>query len=110
MTMPLWQALLTVGAVVLGTVVTRFLPFVLFPAGRQTPKFVQYLGHVLPFAALGFLVVYSLKDVTLLQYPFGIPTLLAVAITAGLHLWRKNMLLSVAGGTILYVLLVNFIF
>ena len=58
MTMPLWQGIATVAAVVLGTLVTRFLPFLLFPAGKPTPKFIQYLGRVLPFAVIGLLVIY----------------------------------------------------
>ena len=64
MTMPLWQGIATVAAVVLGTLVTRFLPFLLFPAGKPTPKFIQYLGRVLPFAVIGLLVIYCLKGVS----------------------------------------------
>ena len=71
MTMPLWQGIATVAAVVLGTLVTRFLPFLLFPAGKPTPKFIQYLGRVLPFAVIGLLVIYCLKGVSVTAFPFG---------------------------------------
>ncbi len=71
MTMPLWQGIATVAAVVLGTLVTRFLPFLLFPAGKPTPKFIQYLGRVLPFAVIGLLVIYCLKGVSVTAFPSG---------------------------------------
>ncbi|MGC4018544.1 MAG: branched-chain amino acid transporter permease [Muricomes sp.] len=108
--MTLTQQIITVGAVVLGTMITRFLPFILFPANKPTPKFVKYLGVVLPSAVLGLLVIYSLKDVNLLTGNHGIPELLAVAVVAALHFWKRQMLLSIAGGTIFYMLLVQFVF
>ena len=104
------QQWMTIGMVVLGTMATRFLPFLIFPAGKPTPPFVRYLGKILPAAALGMLVVYSLKDVNLLASPHGLPELLAVAVVVGLHMWKKQMLLSIAGGTIFYMLLVQFVF
>lgn len=104
------QQWITIGMVVLGTMATRFLPFLLFPSGKPTPPFVRYLGRFLPAAALGMLVVYSLKDVNLLTSPHGLPELLAVGVVVGLHLWKKQMLLSIAGGTVCYMLLVQFIF
>lgn len=104
------QQWVTIGMVVLGTMATRFLPFLIFPAGKPTPPFVRYLGKILPAAALGMLVVYSLKDVNLLASPHGLPELLAVAVVVGLHMWKKQMLLSIAGGTIFYMLLVQFVF
>ena len=96
--------------VVLGTAVTRFLPFLIFPAGKQTPKYVQYLGKVLPAAVFGLLVIYCLKDVSIFTGSRGIPELLAIALVIGLHLWKRQMLLSIAGGTIFYMALVQFIF
>lgn len=110
MTMPLWQAVVTIAAVVLGTMVTRFLPFFVFPANRPVPKYVQYLGKVLPYAVIGLLIVYCLKNVSVFSAPYGVPELIAILAVAGLHLWRKNMLLSIGGGTILYMLLVQFVF
>lgn len=110
MTMPLWQAAATIAAVVLGTMATRFLPFFVFPANRPVPKYVQYLGKVLPYAVIGLLVVYCLKNVSVLSAPYGLPELIAVSAVVGLHLWKRNMLLSIGGGTALYMLLVQFVF
>ena len=108
--MTLTQQIITVAMVVLGTAVTRFLPFLIFPAGKPTPKYVQYLGKVLPAAVFGLLVVYSLKDVSILTGSHGIPELLAVLAVVLLHLWKRQMLLSIAGGTILYMILVQMVF
>ena len=108
--MTLTQQIITVAMVVLGTAVTRFLPFLLFPAGRPTPKYVQYLGKVLPAAVFGLLVVYSLKDVSILTGSHGIPELLSIVLVIVLHVWKRQMLLSIAGGTICYMLLVQFVF
>jgi branched-subunit amino acid transport protein AzlD len=89
---------------------TRFLPFLLFPAGKETPKFVQYLGKYLPPAVFGLLVVYCLKNVTFLESPYGLPEAIAIAVVVGLHLWKRQLLLSIAGGTVCYMLLVQFVF
>ena len=110
MTMPLWQGIATVAAVVLGTLVTRFLPFLLFPAGKPTPKFIQYLGRVLPFAVIGLLVIYCLKGVSVTAFPFGLPELIALAVVTGLHLWKGNVLLSIGVGTAVYMVLVQAVF
>ena len=104
------QQILTVAVVALGTMLTRFLPFLLFPAGRSTPKFIQYLGKFLPPADFGLLVVYCLKHVSLVAGSRGIPEALAIAVVVGLHLWKKQLLLSIAGGTVCYMLLVQLVF
>lgn len=104
------QQLVTLGMIMLGTLLTRFLPFVLFPAGRKTPKYIRYLGQVLPAATFGMLVVYCLKDVSLLGGSHGLPEAIALAVVVGLHLWKKQMLLSIAGGTVCYMLLVQLVF
>ncbi len=104
------QMLITVGMVILGTILTRFTPFLVFPAGRDTPKYVQYLGKALPGAALGMLVIYCFKDVDPLSGSHGLPELIALAALAGLHLWKRNILLSIAAGTAVYMLLVTFFF
>lgn len=96
--------------VVLGTMMTRFLPFLLFPADKPTPKYVQYLGKVLPAAVFGLLVIYCLKDVSFFTGSHGIPELIAIGVVVLLHLWKKQMLLSIAGGTICYMLLVQLVF
>lgn len=110
MTMTVTQQIITVAVIVFGTMLTRFLPFLIFPAGKPTPRYVQYLGQVLPAAVIGLLVVYSLRHVDILSGSYGIPELLGVAVVAGLHIWKKNMLLSIAGGTIVYMLLVQGVF
>ena len=104
------QLLITVAAISVGTLSMRFLPYILFPAGKPTPKFVQYLGKVLPGAVFGMLLIYSLKDVSILSGSHGIPELIGVAVTTGVHLWKKQMMLSMAAGTLTYMLLVQFVF
>ena len=108
MTLP--QQIITIAMIVLGTMLTRFLPFILFPSGKPTPKYIQYLGTVLPSAVFGLLVIYCLKDVSLFTGSHGLPELIAIALVVALHLWKRQMLLSIAGGTICYMLLVQFIF
>ncbi|WP_025679571.1 branched-chain amino acid transporter permease [Paenibacillus massiliensis] len=108
--MTLSEQIITIGMVVLGTMLTRFIPFILFPSGRPTPRYVQYLGAMLPAAALGLLVVYSVKDISFLTGSHGLPELIAIAAIVLLHKWRGNMLISIAGGTLLYMFLVQFIF
>ena len=110
MTMTITQQLITIGMVIFGTMLTRFLPFLLFPAGKPTPKYIQYLGKVLPAAVFGLLVIYSLKNINLFAGSHGIPELISIAVVIGLHLWKRQMLLSIAGGTVCYMLLVQFVF
>lgn len=104
------QKMITIGMVVLGTAITRFLPFLVFPSGKPTPKYIRYLGKVLPAAIFGLLVVYSLKNVNPLAGSHGIPELLSILLVIGLHLWKRHMLLSIAGGTIFYMALVQLVF
>ncbi len=101
------QQILIVAVVVLGTMATRFLPFLIFPPGKPTPEYVRYLGRVLPAATIGLLVVYSLKDVNVWAGSRGLPELVSVAVVVWLHLWKKNMFLSIAAGTILYMILIR---
>ena len=108
--MTLSQQLITIGMVVLGTLITRFLPFILFPAGKPTPKYVQYLGRFLPAAVFGLLVIYCLKDVSIFSGSHGIPEAISILAVVLLHLWKRQMLLSIAGGTICYMLLVQLVF
>ncbi len=108
--MTLAEQLMMIGMVIAGTVTTRFLPFLIFPAGKKTPEYVRYLGRVLPAAALGMLVVYCFKDVSLLAGTHGIPEMIATAAVVALHFWKRTMLLSIAGGTAVYMLLVQLVF
>lgn len=108
--MTLQQQIITIALCVAGTMATRFLPFLVFSSRRPTPKYIQYLGKVLPGAIFSMLVLYCLKDVSFFQFSYGIPELIAIAATVLLHLWKRQMLLSIAGGTALYMLLIQFIF
>ena len=105
--MTLTQQILTIAMVVLGTALTRFLPFLIFPSGKPTPKYIQYLGRFLPAAVFGLLVVYCLRNVDLLSGSHGILELLSILLVIGLHVWKRQMLLSIAGGTIFYMILVQ---
>ena len=108
--MTVTQRVFTLAMVALGTMMTRFLPFLLFPSARRVPRFVRYLGRVLPGAALGLLVVYCLKDVDFGAGRWhGLPELIAMALTTLMHFWKRSMLLSIAAGTVCYMLLVQIV-
>jgi branched-subunit amino acid transport protein AzlD len=104
------HAMLLILTMMAGTMATRFLPFLLLGDKRQTPPFISYLGKVLPYAIMGMLVVYCLKGVSLTQLSSVLPAVLGVSITAGLHLWKHNTLLSIIGGTVCYMILVQMVF
>jgi len=110
MSMSLIQRLIMICMVILGTMITRFLPFFIFTSGKPTPKYVQYLGKMIPSAAFGMLVIYCLKDVSLFRGNHAIPELISIIVVILLHFWKRQMLISIAGGTIFYMLLVQFIF
>ncbi len=100
------QRIITILVVVAGTMLTRFLPFLIFPEGKTPPKYITYLGTVLPYAVIGLLVVYCLKDAVFSTF-HGLPELLAIVFIFVLHKWKKNTLLSIAAGTVLYMALVQ---
>lgn len=104
------QTMITILVVALGTMLTRFIPFLLFPDNKKPPKVVTYLGKVLPAAMMGLLVVYCFKDVSFLHTPHGIPELIAVAVIVALHKWKDNVLVSIGGGTVVYMALVQLVF
>lgn len=95
---------------ILVTMATRFLPFLIFGENRKMPPLIEYLGKVLPCAIMGMLVVYCLKDVSFLRAPFGLPEMIGILIVALLHLWKRNSLLSIGVGTVSYMLLVQLVF
>lgn len=97
-------------AVAVTTFATRVVPFLIFPKGKEIPPIIQYLGKVLTPAVIGMLVVYCLKSVSVLQAPHGIPEAIAVTVTAVLHVWKRNNLLSIGSGTILYMILIQMVF
>ena len=108
--MTLTQQIITIAMGVLGTMITRFLPFLIFPAGKETPKYIQYVGKVLPAAVFGLLVVYCLRSVDLFSGSHGLPEAISIALVIALHVWKRQMLLSIAGGTVCYMLLVQLVF
>lgn len=108
--MTMIEQVVTIAICVIGTMATRFLPFFIFQENKPTPKFIQYLGKALPAAIFGMLVIYCLKNVTWMTGTHGLPELLAIAATIGLHWWRRHMLLSIAGGTVIYMVLIQMIF
>ena len=108
--MPDLHSALMIAVTALVTAALRFLPFLIFGKNRSTPPLVSYLGQVLPYAIMGMLVVYCLKDVSLTAAPFGIPEFIGCAVVTLLHIWKRNTLLSIGAGTVCYMLLVQFIF
>lgn len=108
--MTLTQQMITILMVIVGTMLTRFLPFMVFPAGKPTPGYIRYLGAVLPAAVFGLLVVYCLKNVSPTAGSHGIPEAVSIVAVIGLHLWKRQMLVSIAGGTVCYMLLVQLVF
>ena len=104
------QVLLTVLVAALVTAGLRFAPFLIFGSGKEPPAIITYLGKVLPCAIMGMLVVYCMKDVSLVAAPFGLPEAIGCLIVAALHIWKRNSLLSIGVGTVCYMLLVQFVF
>ena len=104
------QIVITILVVIGGTILTRFLPYILFPAGRKTPPYIQYLGRVLGPAVFGLLVVYCLRNVSFVSGTFGIPEIISLVIVTVTFFWKKSMLLSMAAGTAIYMLLVQTVF
>jgi branched-subunit amino acid transport protein AzlD len=104
------RSVLLIAVVAIVTAALRFLPFLIFGEGRETPPLVAHLGKVLPFAIMGMLVIYCLKDISFAAAPFGIPECIGCAVVIVLHLWKRNTLLSIGLGTLSYMLLVQFVF
>ncbi len=108
--MPDLHSALMVAVVALVTIALRFAPFLIFRGSKQPPAFVAYLGRVLPYAIMGMLVVYCLRNISFASAPHGAPELIACAVVAALHLWKRNTLISIAGGTVCYMLLIQLVF
>ena len=104
------EVLVVLFALVFGTLLTRLLAFVLFPENRRQPQVISFLSLIIPAAMMGLLVVFCLKSTTVLSYPYGLPELISVALIVALHLWRRNVLLSIAVGTLMYMFLVQVVF
>lgn len=108
--MPDTHSAVLIAVCALVTAALRFIPFLIFGGKRKTPQFINYLGKVLPFAIMGMLVVFCLKSTSVTSFPYGIPELISVSVVAGLHIWKRNTLLSIIAGTVIYILLINFVF
>ena len=104
------MSFLVILTVALTTFATRVVPFLIFPKGKEIPAVIQYLGKVLTPAVIGMLVVYCLKATPVMKAPHGLTEAIAVAVTAGLHVWKRNNLLSIGAGTILYMVLIQAVF
>lgn len=109
MILTLPQTIIIIAVTAIATIITRFLPFILFSNKDESP-YIDYLGKVLPYAAIGLLVVYCLKGITLTSSPHGAPEAIAIMVIAILHYWKENTLLSIGVGTVLYMILVQAIF
>lgn len=101
---------LMVAVIAIVTAALRFLPFLLLRADKALPAWLSHLGQVLPHAIMGMLVVYCLKDISFVSAPFGIPEIVGCLAVALLHIWKRNTLLSIGVGTVLYMLLVQLVF
>jgi len=104
------HSILLIAVISLVTMLLRFLPLWIFGNGQQTPSMIQYLGKVLSYAIMGMLVVFCLKGVTLVSAPYGLPELIACGVVVGLHIWKRNTAISIVGGTVVYMLLVQMVF
>ncbi len=105
-----WYVWCTIAVIALVTALLRFLPFSIFSGNRKTPKIVEKLGRVLPYAIMGMLVVYCLKDLSFASAPGFLPQLIACAVVVVLHVWKRNTLVSIIGGTVCYMVLVQLVF
>ena len=104
------QSLIVIILIAFITFLTRVIPFILFPDNKETPKYIVYLGSVLPYAIISMLVIYCVKEVSISTFPFGLPESIAIIAIVIIHILKRNTLLSIGGGTIFYMLLVQFIF
>ena len=104
------QLFMFFGLVSLATILTRALPFILFPENKRIPKNIKYLSDVLPYTIIGMLVVYCLKDISFRIHPYALPEIISIAVITILHLWRKNTLLSIGIGSFVYIILIQYVF
>lgn len=107
--MDIFHSVLLVAIISLVTMAIRFLPVLIFGRKQKTSELITYLGESLPYAIIGMLVVYCMKDISFLDKPYGIPELIAVGAVVLLHLWKRKTLLSIIGGTVIYMVLIHLI-
>lgn len=104
------HSLIIIAICALVTAGIRFLPFLIFPSAERTPKALDYLGGVLPGAIMGMLFIYCVKSVDLFHWPCGIPEGISIALVVASYLWKRNTLLSIGAGTVVYMVLVQMVF
>lgn len=104
------HAMLIILVMGLVTLLTRILPVIIFGRGEKVPDYVMYLGRVVPYTAMGLLIVYCLKDVSILEGSHGLPEAIALAVVSLTYLWKRNTIMSVVVGTVLYMVLVQRVF
>ena len=90
------------------TFLLRALPFLVFH--KETPPYISFRGKVLPPAIIGMLVIYCLKDVDIFRAPYGLPELIAGLSVVGLQAWKRNSLVSILAGTVIYMVLIRTVF
>lgn len=105
-----WMSIVVILVTGFTTFITRAIPFLIFRNGKEIPETVKYLGKVLPPAVIGMLIIYCLKSVSILAYPYGIPEIVSVLVVIVLHVWKRNNFLSIGVGTALYMFLVQSVF
>ena len=104
------HAIIVIAVMGLAVLATRIVPVLIFGRGEKVPEFILYLGRVVPYTAMGLLIVYCLRDMPLLEAPYGLPEIISLAVVTGTYLWKRNTILSVVTGTVLYMFLVQSIF
>lgn len=104
------ELLLTAIIIVFATAIIRFLPFIIIRKSIAKRKYIKFLGDMMPYSMIALLVIYCLKDVNLIKYPYGIPELISIAIIIILHIIKRNVLISIGAGTIIYMFLVQTVF
>lgn len=104
------HAMIVIAVMGLAVLATRIVPVLIFGRGEKVPEFILYLGRVVPYTAMGLLIVYCLRDVPVLDSPHGLPEILSLAVVTLTYLWKRNSILSVVIGTALYMFLVQSVF
>ena len=104
------ELLMTALIIAVATLIIRFLPFIIIRNSIAERRYIKFLGDMMPYSMIALLVIYCLKDVNLIKYPYGIPELISIAIIIVLHIFKRNVLISIGAGTIIYMFLVQAIF
>ena len=104
------HAIIVIIVMGLAVLATRIVPVFIFGRGEKVPEFILYLGRVMPYTAMGLLIVYCLRDMPVLEAPHGLPELISLAVVTLTYLWKRNTILSVVIGTALYMFLVQSVF